>query len=292
MSTRDIRRRKTYIWTRKNSTSVGAARLVALRVPFHSESKLMVAIPSGPLCLRPEDPPAVPIRPAPRGLLHERDGVAHQTRDQIILQKQQMYAHSHVGARIRVHTGSSISNNVYRRKMKRRTQLQLFHPGTLVKVQQSVSRRGVEKTGPSWSGESASRTHVGVKYGETELLLPDQCVVVDSSPGSSGGVPNKQTRVHAAVSLTWGEGRSKLELRDFNKSQPSPNTQTRTHTHARAHTHALPVCVGLALWAASSGKIQMFCLLFKILKFLNTRGYKKLINSTAQGVVRGKLKEE
>lgn len=70
----------------------------------------MVAISPGPLCLRPEDPPAVPVRPAPRGLLHERHGVAHKTRDQIILQKQQMYVHYHFEARRRVHRGSSFKN--------------------------------------------------------------------------------------------------------------------------------------------------------------------------------------
>lgn len=82
-----------------NSTSVGAARLVAFRVPLHSEPELMVAIPPGPLCLRPEDPPAVPVQPASRGLLHESDGIAHKTRDEIVLQKQQLHVHSHFGAR-------------------------------------------------------------------------------------------------------------------------------------------------------------------------------------------------
>ena len=71
-------------------TSVGAARLIGFRVPLHSEPVLMVPIPPGHLGLRPEDPPAVPVRPASGGLLHESDRVAHQTRDKIALQKQQM----------------------------------------------------------------------------------------------------------------------------------------------------------------------------------------------------------
>lgn len=61
------------------STSVGAARLVGVRVSFHSEAELMVAISPGPLCLRPEDPPAEAVRPAPRGLLHGADGAAHRS---------------------------------------------------------------------------------------------------------------------------------------------------------------------------------------------------------------------
>lgn len=80
--------------------------MVGFRVPFHSESELMVSISPGPLGLRPQDPPAVSVRPAPRGLLHEGDGVANQTRHQIVLQKQQMYVHSHVGARRRARSRS------------------------------------------------------------------------------------------------------------------------------------------------------------------------------------------
>jgi len=83
------------------STSVCAARLVCFRVSLHSESELMVPFPPGPLGLRPEDPPAVPVRPASGGLFHESGDVAHKTRDKIVLQKQQMQIHSHFGTAAR-----------------------------------------------------------------------------------------------------------------------------------------------------------------------------------------------
>lgn len=57
----------------------------------------MVAVSPGPLRLRPKDPAAVAVRPAPGGFLHERHGVTHQAGDQIVLQEQQMHVHSHVG---------------------------------------------------------------------------------------------------------------------------------------------------------------------------------------------------
>lgn len=82
-------------------TSVCAAGLVGFRVPLHSEPELMVPFPPGPLGLRPEDPPAVPVRPPAGRLLHESYGVAHKTRDEIVLQKQKMQVHSHFGAAAR-----------------------------------------------------------------------------------------------------------------------------------------------------------------------------------------------
>lgn len=73
----------------------------------------MVPISAGPVGLRPEDPRAVPVRPAPGGLLHKSGGAAHKTRDEAVLQKQQMQEHSHFGtaARREVCTNSLIQSN-------------------------------------------------------------------------------------------------------------------------------------------------------------------------------------
>lgn len=60
----------------------------------------MVPILPGPLGLRPKDPPAVAVRPASGGLLDESDGVAHETRDEIIVQKQQMQKDPHFRAAV------------------------------------------------------------------------------------------------------------------------------------------------------------------------------------------------
>lgn len=79
-------------------TSIGAARLVGLRVPLYSQPELMMSIFPGPVGLCPQDPSAEAVRSAPGEILHESDGVAQKTRDDIVLQKQQMQKHSHIGA--------------------------------------------------------------------------------------------------------------------------------------------------------------------------------------------------
>lgn len=82
------------------ATSVGAARLVAFRVPLDSDPELVVPLLTGPLGLRPEDPPAVTVRPAADGLLYEGNGGAQETRGEIAVQKHHMEIHSHLGIRI------------------------------------------------------------------------------------------------------------------------------------------------------------------------------------------------
>lgn len=129
-----------------NSTSVSAARPVGIRVSLHSEPELMVPIPPGPVGLRPEDPPAVPVRPPSEGLLHERDGVAHKTRDEIVLQKQQMQIHPHLGTAARRWSvrWQFNQNNTQpsRGKAKQRTEEQFLPPppGTPTELRQRHSQ--------------------------------------------------------------------------------------------------------------------------------------------------------
>ena len=245
-----------------NSTSVGAARLVALRVPLHSEPELMVAIPPGPLRLRPEDPPAVPVRPAPGGLLHESDGIAHKTRDEIVLQKQQLHVHSHFGARRWVHSGRSKQKpqrgEKKMKKKKRRNsgrgdQSRLLLPTTPPNYSGvTLSGKGDEReTSPSWSGESASGTHRGevAERGAVPAALPGSVRTVwwgvwEQLGGEGGRLWSERARVNAAVCSTWGEGRSKVELRALIRASPPLSTHIHTHTHThRQHTRWLCVCV-------------------------------------------------
>lgn len=146
----------------KNSTSVCAAGLVGLRVPLHPEPELMVAVSPRPLRLRPKDPPAVPVRPAPGGFLHESDGVTHQAGDQIVLQEQQMDVHSHVGDERALAVQSKLIYMCIKKKLKsnKNKEKQLISRELQPNLSPSVSGRGEEEeTGPSWSGESAFGTH-------------------------------------------------------------------------------------------------------------------------------------
>lgn len=115
------------------------------------------------------------------------------------------------------------------RLLRNSTKLQRRHSQSARKVKR---RRRVHPE----LGERASRTHrrqSGAERARRGCCLRRSRISVCLLTVSLGA------RVHAAVSLTWGEGRSKLELRDFNKSQPSPNTDTHIHTHTHAYsTHA------------------------------------------------------
>ena len=266
-----------------NSTSVGAARLVALRVPLHSEPELMVAIPPGPLRLRPEDPPAVPVRPAPGGLLHESDGIAHKTRDEIVLQKQQLHVHSHFGARRWVHSGRSKQKpqrGGKKRKKERRNsgrgdQSRLLLPTTPPNYSGvTLSGKGDEReTSPSWSGESASGTHRGevAERGAVPAALPGSVRTVwwgvwEQLGGGRGEAVKWAGSGERSCLLDLRRGKVQSGAPRFNKSQPSPQ-HTHTHTHTdRQHTRWLCVCVcvcvWLSHWIASWGETHILCLLF------------------------------
>ena len=82
----------------KPHTSVRAPRLVALRVPLNPKSKLVVPVPPSPLCLRPEDTTAEPVRSA--GLLRKSDRGGDKTTDKT-LQKQCIHVYLHVGSSCR-----------------------------------------------------------------------------------------------------------------------------------------------------------------------------------------------
>ena len=80
----------------KARTSVRAPRLVGLRVPLNPESKLVVPVPPGPLCLRPEDTTAEPVRSTYVGLLRKSVHGGSKTADKT-LQKQCIHVYLHVG---------------------------------------------------------------------------------------------------------------------------------------------------------------------------------------------------
>lgn len=83
---------------RPTPTSVGAAGLVALRVSLHPQPELVVPVPARPLGLRPQDPPAVAVRPAAGGgLLQEGDAVAHEAGEEGAEQELQTHRPPHGG---------------------------------------------------------------------------------------------------------------------------------------------------------------------------------------------------
>ena len=68
----------------KAHTSVRAPRLVGVRVSLNPESKLVVPVPPGPLCLRPEDTTAEPVRSTYVGLLRKSDRGGEKTADKTL----------------------------------------------------------------------------------------------------------------------------------------------------------------------------------------------------------------
>lgn len=217
----------------------------------------MVAISPGPLCLRSDDSPAVPVRVATRGLLRRGNGVAYKTRFQKVQQEQRIYLDSHVWtpraqSKIRIVDEAKVKQ-IGKRAVSVASWKTRYVPHSV------EYEPGETRICPSGQVPDAPRRSGAESRNKVSLLpivtycnccwsycyqrrqgcswISDQCVSHHTERWKRWKGRSEASQitegVHEDVSLTWGEGRSELER--FNQSQSS------TFTHERA----APACISL-----------------------------------------------